>query len=172
MVNIEQRSLRTFQQNPLPVVERVPCHPSRVGRERQQYWGDRLDQIEVLFLVGSTLSPPEPQQGVRTLYTLANRLPRTVKISQVTNPDPSPTKLVLVGWTNASARGTDFLALFRRLLQQLVIGKYEVRAIGEHQSTANLDAPILELLDFRAESLRIEYDAIADDTSHIWVEYA
>ena len=168
MVEVEQRALRSLEEDALAVVERPVDEQRGVGDERPQPLGEALVargdvvQLERLLLVDAL--QPDVLLGERDL----DLLPQDLGIEQVLDPDPEPCRLVGVRGTDPTARRPDLqLAepLLARAVDDDVPGHDQVRVAGDPQRLSR-DSAALEVVDLVQQHRGVD-DAAGPEHAHL-----
>ena len=95
-----------------------------------------------------------------------------LRMAQVEHAHAAARDLVLVRRTNPAARRPDRLAGCALLVQQLVVGEHQVRAIADVEAPLDVHAVAHELVDLGEQRLGVEHDAVADRAPHARVQDA
>jgi hypothetical protein len=149
VVEIEERSLRTFQQNLAPLVQGAVDEQRRVGHVRTNPLGERLEVACDLLQVQrrNAVDPFEPHVLLRerNLDLLAEDL----RVEQVLHTDSKPGGFVRVARPDATLRRADLQIAespFARLVDRDVPRHDQVRLTGEMHG-ARREPAGLELVD-------------------------
>ena len=90
-----------------------------------------------------------------------------VRLAEVANADGAASDLVLIGRTDAAARGADLLrasGALARLVERGVVGQDQRAGLGDAKPRDHASyAARFELVDLRQQGLRREHHAVADE---------
>ena len=162
MIDVEQRPLRAFEENRLPVPHRVAEHQRDVADPRPHALAVLQQPIEHRPPVHRAVL----DEAVAGRHVVADVLLEAARVGQIADADAAPGDLVLVRRPDA-ARGRPDLALaaarFRQQIQIAMVGQDEVRLVADDDAGADVDAGLRELVHLGKERLRIDHHAVADD---------
>ena len=176
-VDVEQRPLRAFGQDPAPVVEGVVQVLGGVGDVRV----DLLIELHVLVDDAVDVEPFRPVDVFENLVFGFDRpgelAAQNVAVQQVHDANAGPRKLVGVGRADAATGRPDLVVvcvggslLLPRLFDRLVVGHDEVGVVGDLESIFHVETELLDLLDLVQNGLRVEHDPVSDDARHAFVK--
>src|ERR1700681_2414542 len=169
MIDVEQRALRALEQNRRAPDDGAMDLEPYVRGEREQPVSELLENSKGVIDIGA-LGAGHGQLDVGVCDSALDQLSQTLRIPQVEHADPAPSVLILVRWTNSTARGADLLARGALAVDQLVIGQHEVSAIAHIEAAFDVDAIGHQLVYLGEECLDIENDAVADRAAHAGVQ--
>ena len=169
MVEVEQRSLSTFEQHTLFLPQRPVDEERRVGDQRSdapsvlEQSGDDLVGVERLELV-DTLEP-HVLLGDRQADLLAQDL----RIDEVLNADPDPRRFVRVGRADAASGGSDLQPPEPPLagaVERDVPRHDEVCVPGDEDEAVRAEPARFELVDLRNQDSGVD-DAARPDRADL-----
>ncbi len=171
MVDIEERRLRSLEEDVLSCLERAINEERRVGHVRERDFAKARQSLvdrglKRRRLLGDT-------EGLRLLaHEIVEFLPQEVGMPEIPDAQTAAADLVLVGRTDAAAGGPDAARaelLLLALLLESVVRKNELRAIAQKKIGADFDALLPELLDLGEKRIRVDDASVSDDAGDAWV---
>ncbi len=166
MIDIQQRTLCSLEEDRRALLLRAGDHESDILGDRQQSRRDPLQLGEREGRVGALGRAEAEQDVIGVIGPLLDQRLEARRVTQVEDSDPAARDLVLIRRSDPAARRADRLARGALLVDELVIGHHEMRAIAEVQPARDIDAVLDEGVDLIEEALRVEHHAIPDRAAH------
>jgi hypothetical protein len=175
VIDIEQRSLRTLEQERFPVIERVPQYRPRIADERAQ----PLSRLEI------AIERPGHRNGViivtakQTVFVpqfLPEKMRKSFPVEQeIDHSHSAPADLVPVGGHDPFAGTADTalpLSLLRPGVQKDVVRQHDVRLFADENSSLYGDPALNQLIDFLQELQRVDHHSATEYTTYMRIEDA
>ena len=165
-INVQQRPLRAFEQNPLARTPRIrqhlPDRPSIRLDLRRNLQNLRLQRHRI-----HRLKPQARAQRIVMGQKPPNSGVQCCLVEDIGHPNGAPTHLVLIGRTNAAPRGANLSHPSLRLTApvQLAMNRQDQAGVlGQNQIFgANIHALAAQLVDLGDQMPRIHHHTIAND---------
>src|SRR6185295_17160253 len=111
-------------------------------------------------------------QPIGPVDPIGQQHPGALEAPEIGDSDTPATKLVLVGRTDTPPGCAELLTLLARGIQQLVIRKHQMGAIGDEETAASVNAPLGELIQLCEQVLGLEHYPVADNAGDPGVQNA
>ena len=174
MIEVEQRPLRAFAEHALAAVERLVDEQRDVGDEGRETLGVAHRRGLDRFGIEPADAVQEAELLVLELQRRRDLLAQDLAVEQVLHADADAGGLVGVGGPDAASRGTDLQGAevhLGRLIEHAVPRHDEVGTARDAQARSRAAAR-LELVEFLAQHLGVEHDAVAEHATHAGEEDA
>ena len=174
MVEVEKRSLRTFEQDVLSAREALLNELRRVGQMRREAaapFGGLLDQLVEVEAVDAMLAL---EGGVLLRQDAGQLAAKRRAVQKVLHADADPPRAVRVGGPDSPARGADGGVRqpgFHRSVEGDVVGHDHVGVLAD-TDPVDLEAAAGQHVQLGDERGRVHDDAVADHGRDVRVEHA
>ena len=166
MVNVQQRTLRAFQQHPLLLFQQVLYHLFSGTNHRPQLLAPLAAKFQHFVGVNRRAAVHPGDDAVFHRYGSQNAVGQLLRgIQQVAHPDAVARDFVNVGGADALSGGADggvAPGLLLQLVQQDVVGHDDVGAVADKEP-AGVDAPLLQARNLPQQHVGVHHHAVADD---------
>src|SRR5690242_1451318 len=129
MIDVQQGSLSPLEQDRFSAPQRVPDDAARIDGDGKKPRRKAIDERAVFLRIRPIGGPQHAEYLVRAGDPLFDELLGALQIPEVAHTNAAAPVLVLVRGTDAPPRGPDLLLLLTGPVEQLVIGKREMRAV-------------------------------------------
>ena len=170
MVDVEQRTLRAFEQHALALLAQLVKDAGDVGLHRFDVLAEGERVVERLLEVDGFDAEVLGQHEVVIVHRAAQLLGQFVRVAQIGDANAAARNLVFVGRTDAAAGGADGLAagsLLAGLIQGDVVRHDQRRGRADLEARTHFDAAGLEFGDFLLQRAGVQHDAVADQAQRV-----
>jgi hypothetical protein len=162
MVDVEQRTLSSFEQHPSAFPD-GPVHQETGVRGKGKQAGCKtLQQAQVVLEPGALATAHHLEQPVRASHPVLQEAPGAFQAAQIGHPDATPAVLVFVRRPDPTSGSAQILAPFAGGVEQLVVRQNQMGAVGDEDPAFGIDAAGVELVQLGKKVLRLQYDAVTD----------
>jgi hypothetical protein len=175
VIDVEQCSLCTFEQQPLACTNQRVHFGRNVGNHRLQALAELQRFIERFLEVDRRRLEVVTQHEVVIVEHFAELGRETLAREQVLHADCTPRDLVLVRGADAATGGTDLRLThrgFARAVERDVMRQDQRARFRDAQAGRHVDATALQLGHLFEQGLRRQHHAVADEAGHALVKNA
>jgi len=175
VINVEQRTLGAFKQDVLSLLAERMEHIRDVRRHGKQLFGVTPEISQGLFHVNWRFLIVMLQDEVVVGHQCPQAFLKGLRIRQITKAQTLAGHLVLVGRSDAAARGPDALLAtgpFTRLVQPHMGRQDQGARLTDPQTRAHVHAPLFQHADLVQQGIAGKHHPVADHAGDVLAQDA
>ena len=175
MVDVQQRTLRTFEHDEIATLARLVQQIGHINNHTGQNVCNRHDVIQHFLVVNSVSFVEVHQLEVVIFHHFFQFFSEGCFIKQIANTQTATSYFVFISRTDTTTGSTDrFLAtrFLTSVIQRNVIIKDQRTSFRQQQALANRDTTIFQSFHFFHQRGRRQNNTVTDDADYVFAKNA